>query len=747
MAPEKTTRQYKASCSECHSRKVKCVRLDGDCSKCVTCTRRGVKCVRQTFKLRKSTVLSDKEIQKSVSHLQGLRRTAEIVQDENHPHYFRVTTGDSPAQDPEQSDTGLSRRYSLPSVGRLPSSTPPVHTALSPTGSFKHVTACRALLLALEKTSTARDALQVCASSWKLPYRRTPDSEGGTIGTFVQDALMGDNPLKIARVVQLVAVQSSDMDLMEQLTVLVDRVILSDDEFFGSLEGLECAFHQTRLLINLGWITWAWGMIQKLMDFFMNIGMAKVRSDPRQYRLCRMVFLSQSFMGLAPDRQSRKWKTADFHTIGPADPKRPEEGNMMELALIANKVTDVTNSYPSSYSSVLEIDLELNYYGSQLPSLSWFGQAGHAHTQAAKEQGRKGVEPRFQHMNFLQTKLILHLPWMLRNPTDSSSIHSRSTCLNAAREIVQLFQEIRTLSIGEECDKKCTPGDLMGFSAASVIVLGQITAEVAWNVYNMEQCAEDDKLVKGAVRTFNGIPNKIAAQSAGMLGQLLKLRDHRASGKKVPDKITVPLIGTIPIAFKPDFGQSQARSHYGESAPGSERFEADLVVPERVGQQEIQILQDPSRIPFQTRESGEVSDITLNRIPSIPHAQQWLDISHERLNHNAQEILVEREGGTFYSYPQEEFANSRLHEDLLNPYAQGMPSTTYLQGAALNEYHLGILTDPGQQQVPPPFALFPAETTMPDLWVAFPPYFVADEDHDHTLQASNPFLPTRPFLA
>jgi hypothetical protein len=44
---------------------------------------------------------------------------------------------------------------------------------------------------------------------------------------------MGDNPIKIALEVQLVALQSSDMDSVQQLTALAERVVLSDHEKTG----------------------------------------------------------------------------------------------------------------------------------------------------------------------------------------------------------------------------------------------------------------------------------------------------------------------------------------------------------------------------------------------------------------------------------------------------------------------------------------------------------------------------------
>jgi hypothetical protein len=138
---------------------------------------------------------------------------------------------------------------------------PAIRTTLFPIGGFKHEKDCKMLLNALKGSPNIREALEKQSHFWARKMRSAESDSSSTDETFVQyarRALSGDNPIKIARIVQAVASVTLDVRLYEDLLLIVDRLIVSDDEYLSTLEGMECTLEQGRLLIEMGQVRRSW---------------------------------------------------------------------------------------------------------------------------------------------------------------------------------------------------------------------------------------------------------------------------------------------------------------------------------------------------------------------------------------------------------------------------------------------------------------------------------------------------------
>jgi hypothetical protein len=139
--------------------------------------------------------------------------------------------------------------------------TPAIRTILSPTGHFKHEKDCKALLLALRSFPNLQDALEKHSCAWDMRMKQTQPNASAAerdIREYAGRALSGYDPIKIAKIVQIVAMATQDTEAFEKLVVLVDQLILSNDEYLSTLEGLECAFEQGRFHFELGLIYRSW---------------------------------------------------------------------------------------------------------------------------------------------------------------------------------------------------------------------------------------------------------------------------------------------------------------------------------------------------------------------------------------------------------------------------------------------------------------------------------------------------------
>jgi hypothetical protein len=151
-------------------------------------------------------------------------------------------------------------RYSASSA-LTRASTATLGSVISLSSNLKHKKACKILLAALRSSPNFQDALKAHDVIWKADIKRV-DPHASSIETDIMEyawgALNGDNPIKIARIGQIVATETSDMKLAETLVMLVDRVIVSDEEYFGTQEGLECAFHQSKVWLDVGEMHQSW---------------------------------------------------------------------------------------------------------------------------------------------------------------------------------------------------------------------------------------------------------------------------------------------------------------------------------------------------------------------------------------------------------------------------------------------------------------------------------------------------------
>jgi hypothetical protein len=138
---------------------------------------------------------------------------------------------------------------------------PPVQTTLFPIGAFKHEKDSKILLAALKSAPDVRGALEKHSHFWATQITMTePDASSAEkdIILYARKALAGDNPIKIAKIVQAVASVTADEKLLEKLVLIVDQLIVSDDEYLTTLDGMECALEQSRLLIEMGQVRRSW---------------------------------------------------------------------------------------------------------------------------------------------------------------------------------------------------------------------------------------------------------------------------------------------------------------------------------------------------------------------------------------------------------------------------------------------------------------------------------------------------------
>ena len=72
-----------------------------------------------------------------------------------------------------------------------------------------------------------------------------------TLESFTSRSLDGDNPIALCRVLHVI-VKSLDEPAIEKALRLIDDLVIQDDAYICSFDGLQCAFKQAQLYSEIG---------------------------------------------------------------------------------------------------------------------------------------------------------------------------------------------------------------------------------------------------------------------------------------------------------------------------------------------------------------------------------------------------------------------------------------------------------------------------------------------------------------
>ena len=118
-----------------------------------------------------------------------------------------------------------------------------------------------------------------------------------SLESFVSHALSRGTPTQMAKVLQLVA-RTVDEEHLERILLLIERLVLVDDEYMGTMEGLECAYLQGNLYSDIGQARRAWLTYRRAMTFAEICGLHRQRVNTWQDMLWWGLYAADRFSSL-----------------------------------------------------------------------------------------------------------------------------------------------------------------------------------------------------------------------------------------------------------------------------------------------------------------------------------------------------------------------------------------------------------------------------------------------------------------
>ncbi|KAM0347408.1 hypothetical protein ACHAPU_004929 [Fusarium lateritium] len=582
------------SCWECRRRKIKCQFTDEDDTVCIGCVQRETSCLSQEHVPVPSSVPQDKRLAQRLGRLEELmgklvdngsepqsRTRASIPSpsdSEDHPGLANFTQHiadvfNSSAVDNAQHitlnqddtpGTSIVTRQPMPYPSHSAKAT---HVAAQLHALFPS----QPILYAISQQSPGARFVLVAFYSQQDQIDGKPEQ----LSSLAQIPPVTSHPAILAkRLIQLavclqqmppffdgnsLGLSKSLRETMEEWVDVTGRLVTSDDDFVGCLEGLECLILQSFYQSDAGHLRKGWLTCRRALNMAQLMGIDRknakaIRSvDPSfktknrpssamiWFRInCNDRYLSL-VLGLSIGSRDN-WFAEDDSLKSDA----PSDNLGKVYAKIAGRIAD-RNDLKGSEAYVLtqSIDFELEKAYKMMDDGLWWKLPDLAiccGTSDASGDGMNVIKLQARHFSLL---IFLHLPYLLRDRGQRRYEYNRATCMQASRDVLLRFLEYRS------CFTTAVSGRHVDYSAliaAMTLLLGYLGWR--WPEYEAERVKDRDLAEKTMqkMREMGELNNdRLCIESADTIQQLLPIV-QRQSGMGGEDvHLNVPFLGTVNI--------------------------------------------------------------------------------------------------------------------------------------------------------------------------------------------------------
>ena len=526
----KKMRKGTKSCLECRRRKIKCTFEDGRPAICNECYARGSTCIDQehgdiqTY-TQAASEQSSYSLRERVSQLEDLvkqvlyrlpekgeasgnsdRGSAAPESDKSQLDAQAAEVLKSLKSSLRQADASMEESIMLP--GGLRDDAPALtlfdnavieRKQSHPVVSRAQYNKTKTLLAALNKLLPSASDLEIILEQshewwtiWRKMFPEITDARCETIRESVSHSLRSEKPAELAKIMLCIAISIHQLpnafdwsrlqirekpaDLMERYIATVDKLITSDDEIAATLDGIECMMLEAKYHVNMGRPRRAWLLFHRALAFAQLLGIHRLAAQSDKTSLdyqrsvniwCHLV-IGDRYLSLLlglPYSVDENFVTPYIPVSGPP-PVSVNDGEYYvgKMIPIVTKMIDRNQSVvPMGYSATLRLDQELEeLHNAQDPD--WWSPELIPGTPAEDHFDRLSA-----HFYHHQAKLLLHMPFMLRSSTDKRYQYSHNAVLDAAREMIRVYEALRTnQAVGPFI---CKLIDFQAFTGAMLLLL------------------------------------------------------------------------------------------------------------------------------------------------------------------------------------------------------------------------------------------------------------------------------------
>ncbi|OTA70289.1 hypothetical protein K449DRAFT_361328 [Hypoxylon sp. EC38] len=362
---------------------------------------------------------------------------------------------------------------------------------------------------------------------------------------------------------------------VSRIASLVSDLVVSNDDLVGSVEGLETLGLMGLYHANAGNLRKSWLSIRRALSVAQLMGADRwpddkplksvdPGSDPstrtRASALWYRINFSDRYISLLLGLPA----ASDDNSF--ADPERTAHMSPAERlerihtaitgAIIKRNLSTYKAAADAAFGTTQAIDCDLETAAKSMGAEWWQPLEPIDTSTATPEELVRAHEHVMMQMNHHHLLILLHLPYMMRDPKERRWDYSKTTCLHASRELLRAYLFFRHLT---DAASACRHTDYGALTAAMTLLLGYLDPRLrARDIATSSQRDADRNLVLAVRDTVKGMAerddDKLARETSDIITRLLPLTDvdltmggSGGSISRAPVRLEIPYLGTINI--------------------------------------------------------------------------------------------------------------------------------------------------------------------------------------------------------
>ncbi|EON99482.1 putative c6 zinc finger domain containing protein [Phaeoacremonium minimum UCRPA7] len=366
--------------------------------------------------------------------------------------------------------------------------------------------------------------------------------------------------------------------------VTTSTLVTSNDELVGYSEGLECLLLQGYYQANAGNLRKAWISFRRAMCLGQLMGID--RGQKRAFRSCNpqtppqerptaeflwyRIINSDRYLSLLLGLQHGTDDNSFLYSVAHSRDTPMERLEKIHTYLSAKIIERNQAKGKRAYSLTQEICYELDEAAKtmgeswwEIPKMDPFDKPGEIYEYTAQ------MILQIHHSTML---VLLHLPYMLREPNESRYDFNKCTAMKACRDVLKRFIVFRSLNVSAF---SCRRVDYAALIATMTLLLGYLRrrkAEPTGPLYE-KRCREDRELVEKTRKRMEHIQNlnkdKLSGESCEIIKQMLPIiikagteevvsLEQGPAGWDDGVHLNVPFLGTINVSKADPAGASSS---------------------------------------------------------------------------------------------------------------------------------------------------------------------------------------------
>ncbi|KAK7408702.1 hypothetical protein QQX98_009118 [Neonectria punicea] len=352
----------------------------------------------------------------------------------------------------------------------------------------------------------------------------------------------------------------SPAEAMEEWVAVAGRLVTSDDDLVGCLEGLECLILQSFYQSDAGHLRKSWMTSRRALNMGQLMGIDRkttktIRSCDPGFDVARQpspavlwfrINCCDRYLSLILGLPVGSRDNSMMLTEDPAADEPPSDKLGKVYSVIAGKISDRNNLTGSdAYAMTQSLDMELEQAAKLMTDL-WWKPPDMAVCCASSDHCVDDMSVSKIQVRHFSLLILLHLPYLLQDPGQRRFEYNRVMCMQASRDVLVRFLEYRGTFTQAISGRHVDYSALIG---AMSLLLGYLGPPLpGHDVQRARDCAMTET-VQQKMHEMGALNNdRLCLESAETIRQLLPIvqgpsgtRDERTV------HLNIPFLGTVNI--------------------------------------------------------------------------------------------------------------------------------------------------------------------------------------------------------